>query len=771
MADPPSHTPTPTDIERRVLALLDVLSEHPDDAALRAEVVAGEHPAVIARVDRILARQGAASHMPTQLPGTMPAMGPDMDLPPPERFNAFRLVSPIGRGGMGEVWRGERDDGLFAQTVAIKLIQAHLQIRAGEAFESERRILAGLEHPNIARLIDGGTTVDGRACLVMEFVDGQPFDVACAALPVEARVAAFRQVLSAVQYAHGRLIAHGDLKPGNILMDRDGRVRLLDFGIARLITDDAEAFRLTGAVTSSFASPARLAGEPPSIPDDVFALGRLLGAVLDPGGNRDLAAIAARASAGDEQARYATVPELVDDLVRQERGFPVRAVARTRRYVARKFVRRNWRVLLAASALLATIGYAGVTYIQAQRDRAEASARFDDARGTARYLLFTLYDELAAKPNTLALRREVAATAQHYLDRLAHGDAQVPQVRIEAAQGLLRLADVEGGPLFANMGQPAAARANIDAAIAVLQPLRSADGQLMAARALVASAYLAEMVEDSEARALHDLDAAKALIDAEGNAPAELRGDYLVARSMVDQWRQHYADAIRDSDLAVQILPDDNNLRNLTLRSKALELKGDSIFYAHHEKASVPSYQAAVAPLERAVALYPDNMFARRRLGHVLWALGSAMPDSGDPKAALPILARSEAEMRKAVAFDPDDDDARRGLDITREARGNALIANGFAADGLALLAAVAQERKAIWLARPHEERRLRDYAIGVEAVGNQQGNYRQFAGACVNWRLSLSLFEKVARMGHLTAQDRSNEIGPTQKNVAEHCR
>ncbi len=127
--------------------------------------------------------------------------------------------------------------------------------------------------------------------------------------------------------------------------------------------------------------------------------------------------------------------------------------------------------------------------------------------------------------------------------------------------------------------------------------------------------------------------------------------------------------------------------------------------------------------------------------------------------------------MRKAVAFDPDDDDARRGLDITREARGNALIANGFAADGLALLAAVAQERKAIWLARPHEERRLRDYAIGVEAVGNQQGNYRQFAGACVNWRLSLSLFEKVARMGHLTAQDRSNEIGPTQKNVAEHCR
>ncbi|WP_420383202.1 protein kinase domain-containing protein [Novosphingobium sp.] len=759
--------PAPTEIERRVLALLDVLSEHSDNPAARADLLAGEHPLVVARIEKILSSHLSAPSLPTQLPGSHDRV----DLAPPERFGAFRLVAPIGRGGMGEVWRGERDDGLFTQTVAIKLIQAHLQVRAGEAFESERRILAGLEHPNIARLIDGGTTVDGRACLVMEFVDGQPFDVACAPLPVAARITAFRQVLAAVQYAHGRLIAHGDLKPGNILMDRDGRVRLLDFGIARLITDDAEAFRLTGAVTSSFASPARLAGEPPSIPDDVFALGRLLAAILDEGGDRDLAAIAARASADDEQRRYATVPELLADLDRQERGFPVKAVARTRRYVAGKFVRRNWRALIGASALLATIGYAGITYTQVQREHAEASARFDDARGTARYLLFTLYDELAARPDTLRLRREVAATAQHYLDRLAQGNSQVPEVRIEAAQGLLRLADVEGGPLFANMGQPAAARANIDAAIAVLRPLQSKEGQLMAARAWLASAYLAEMVEDSEARALHDLATAKALIDANGHAPAELRGDYLVLLSMVDQWRRHYADAIRESDQAIQILPEDDRLRTLTLRSKALELKGDAIYYSHHEAASLPVYRAAVVPIERAVALYPGNMFAHRRLGHILWSLGSSLPDAGDPKAALPILARSVDEMRKAVAFDPDDDDARRGLDISLEAQGNALIANGFLPEGFALLATVMDERKAIWLARPHEERRLRDYAVGAEGLGNQQGNHQRYAQACPNWRQALSLFAIIDKAGHLSAQDRANDIAPMQKVIAEHCR
>ena len=264
---------TPTEIERRTLAVLEAIADHPGDAAFLATLLEGEDPAVVARVRKITRLATASDAMPTELPDILAAQS----LPPPERFGAFRFDSLIGRGGMGEVWRGQRSDGLYDQTVAIKLIQPHLQVRAGEAFESERRILARFEHPHIARLIDGGATDDGRACLVMEYVDGTAFDTACATLPLERRIALFRQVLSAVGYAHGRLIAHGDLKPSNILVDTDGRARLLDFGVARLLTDDAADFRLTGAVTSSFASPARLAGEPPTVADDIFALGRLLG--------------------------------------------------------------------------------------------------------------------------------------------------------------------------------------------------------------------------------------------------------------------------------------------------------------------------------------------------------------------------------------------------------------------------------------------------------------------------------------------------------------
>jgi len=752
-------------IERRALAILEELADR-QDLELLARLLADEEPAVVARVRKITAMSPRVDAMPTELPDATTAL----ECAPPKRFGTFRIVEPVGEGGMGEVWRGERDDGLFDQVVAIKLIRPHLQLRAGEAFESERRILARLQHPNIARLIDGGTTSDGRACLVMEYIDGVAFDAGCAALPLDERIGLFRQVLGAVGYAHGRLVAHGDLKPSNILVDRDARVRLLDFGIARLVTDEANAFRLTGAVTSSFASPARLLGEPPSIPDDVFALGRLLTLAMTGASDPDLAAIAQTASAFDVRRRYGSVPELLADLDRWERHYPVKAVPRRPTYVARRYIQRNWQALSAAILLAAALGYGAYSYQQTQRERAEASARFDDARGTARYLLFTLYDQLAAHPDTLALRRDVAATAQHYLDRLAQSRPTVAGERLDAASALLRLADVEGSPRLANLGRPAAARRNIDLAMGMLEPVQTTDAKLVRIQALIASAYLAEMVEDRESRAISDLSAVRALLQSIENVPPETMGEYYILWSMVDQWRRHYPEAIKEADSAISFLPKDDRLSQLMLRSKALELKADAVFYSHHERAAVPLYRSAVAPLERAVRLYPNDMFAHRRLGHILWSLGSSLPDGGAPKDALPILERSSAEMRRAVAFDADDDDARRGLNISEQARGSALIANGYFDQGFALAAAMTEQRKAIWLARPNEERRLRDYAIDVEALGDLQGNHRRYVAACPNWREALRLYDIITKAGHLSAQDHANDILPMLRNVSQHC-
>lgn len=760
--------PTRSEIERRALAILEQLAGEPVDPVLLDRLLAGEDAAVAARVRSISGRSQGVDAMPTDIAQTMAGT---LTLDPPERFGPFRIVAPIGRGGMGEVWRGERDDGLFDQVVAIKLIQPHLQVRAGEAFESERRILAGLEHPNIARLIDGGTTAEGRACLVMEFVDGVPFDAGCAALPLERQVQLFRQALSAVGYAHGRLIAHGDLKPSNILVDRDDRVRLLDFGIARLVTDAANAFRLTGAVTSSFASPARLAGQPPSIPDDVFALGRLLTRVIVDAADPDLAAIAAKASAPDEARRYGSVPELVADLDRWSRRYPVSAVPRTGLYVARRYVRRNWQGLLAALLLAGALGYTAYSYLQAQRERAEASARFDDARGTARYLLFTLYDQLAAHPNTLALRRDVAATAQRYLDRLATSRSSVPEVRLEAAQGLLRLADVQGSPGMASLGDGGGSRRNIETAIRLLRGETAPTARRALFGAWLDSAFLAQNGESDEKRAGVDLAAAKAILETEPGLPAYDRARYWLARSSVDRWESRNALAIAEADKAIALLHEDECFETLKLRSKAFERKGDALFYLHRGARAIASYRAAVVPLERAVALRPGNMEAHRRLAHIRWNLATALMDDGDPHEALALLESAQAQIRIAMAFDPSDDDAKRRFDMFEQSRGETLLILGKVDEGFAIMARMTDAYKQSWLKNPSDNRALRNYAVTLTGLADQQGKHQRYAQACPNWREYLQLYGVLEARGHVAQEDRENGIALARENIAKHCR
>ncbi|OZC02214.1 serine/threonine-protein kinase [Rubricoccus marinus] len=205
-----------------------------------------------------------------------------------ERLGPYRIGEEIGRGGMGTVYRAERADGAFEQTVALKLVKRGMDTDAVlRRFEAERRILARLEHPGIARLLDGGQTRDGRPYLVMEYVEGEPITDYCdrQRLGVDARLALFRQVCEAVQYAHHRLVVHRDLKPGNVLVasgDAGPRVKLLDFGIARLLTDDAEepltVLTAPGQLllTPEYAAPEQVLGGTISTATDVYALGVLL---------------------------------------------------------------------------------------------------------------------------------------------------------------------------------------------------------------------------------------------------------------------------------------------------------------------------------------------------------------------------------------------------------------------------------------------------------------------------------------------------------------
>ena len=518
-------TPSRIEVERRAIALVERLLARPGDEAFRRRLLRNEPKDVVARVERLQSASAGVNQMPTELPGGLADEAPGA----PERFGPFRLVALIGRGGMGDVWRGVRDDGLYEQTVAVKLIQPHLQVRGGEAFENERRILAKLEHPNIARLIDGGATHDGRACLVMEFVDGARLDEACAALPLNERIGIFIQAAAAVRYAHARLVAHGDLKPGNILVDHDGRVRLLDFGIARLVADDADdaaPSAVRGAATSGFVSPQRLAGEPASIPDDLFALGQILRLIAAGIAKGDLAAVIAKATAPDEAARYADVSALLADLDRWRGGFPVTALAPSWTYLTRKYLRRNWIRVGAVAALVLITLFASYSYLRGEQQRRLAEARFDEIHSMAEYIINDVDAQLAKLPGAVQVRRQLVSRSHGYLQAMEKDRAASPSLQLDVAAGYLSLARIYGLDVSGGVGDLPAARESLRRAndiIASVAAHHPDDPRLLLLKAR------AQMASGSEVFVAPNASILKRSLTALQSAQA-LFGDYLKLR-------------------------------------------------------------------------------------------------------------------------------------------------------------------------------------------------------------------------------------------------
>ena len=229
------------------------------------------------RNDTELAREATEVSAPRK---PLPQLGgAETELDEGDRLGAWRLVRRLAKGGMGAVYLAERADGHFEQRAAIKLIRGVPSAEMLVHFTRERQILATLQHPNIARLLDGGATPAGQPYLVMEYVEGEPIDAYCKAhaLPLDARLALFEEVCAAVQFAHQRLIVHCDLKPSNVLVRADGTPVLLDFGIAQALDrrrgpSSVEA----GYFTPGYASPEQLRGEAVATATDVYSLGLIL---------------------------------------------------------------------------------------------------------------------------------------------------------------------------------------------------------------------------------------------------------------------------------------------------------------------------------------------------------------------------------------------------------------------------------------------------------------------------------------------------------------
>ncbi|MCA1748009.1 MAG: protein kinase [Parasphingopyxis sp.] len=442
------------EFERRALALLEAaLGEAEGDRRGWIEANCDDDETLRARVLHLLgSHERAGDRLATGAPDFEEA-----EIDPPDRIGSYRVVELLGQGGMGAVFKAQRDAGDFDHQVAIKLIRPGVMSEAlVERFERERQILADLSHPHIARLYDGGTTEDGAPFFVMEYIEGVPITEWAdnRHLALADRLAMLIQVCRAVGFAHQNLIVHRDLTPSNVLVTSEGTPKLIDFGIARPQEDEAaegakERATTQLSLTPGYAAPERYSGAPATTLTDIYSLGKLLDRLAgDDARDADLSTIIARATADDPADRYPSAGAMARDIERFLGDYPVEAREAGRRYIFGKFFARNRTPVVAGAAmLLLLIGAFAATiyaYSQAEQQRARAEARFADTRAIARSLMFDVYDEVSRVPGSVRARLLIADTAQRYLESLAaDADADV-DVRYEAARGHFRLAEVIG---------------------------------------------------------------------------------------------------------------------------------------------------------------------------------------------------------------------------------------------------------------------------------------------------------------------------------------
>ena len=433
---------------------------------------------------------------------------------PGRKIGHYRLLREIGRGGMGTVYLATRDDDTFEKNVAIKLVRRGMDTDFILArFRRERQILASLEHPNIARLLDGGATEDGLPYLVMEYVQGVSITEYAAqhSLSVEQRLRLFLQICDAVEYAHRHFVVHRDVKPTNILVDEEGIPKLLDFGISKLLAYDGTTTTETithevRMLTPDYASPEQIRGDAITAAADVYSLGAVLYELLTgikphrfdrttvqevekticevdverpseavrPAGDRalarklqgDLDNIVLLAMRKEAKRRYGSVHSLASDLRGYLEFLPVSARPDSPVYRAKKFLRRNWGPLSAVAAVI-TVLLIGV--LMAQREARIARMHFDQVRRLANTFVTGVHDEIRDLPGSTRARRMIVKTGLEYLEALAANSQGDIDLQREIGAGYVRIGDVQGSVLEANLGDTKGALESYNKALKLLE--------------------------------------------------------------------------------------------------------------------------------------------------------------------------------------------------------------------------------------------------------------------------------------------------------------
>jgi tetratricopeptide (TPR) repeat protein len=661
---------------------------------------AGSDPELHAELRGMLAQASAGAGHIDRLIGDVARQA----APAPEwagrRVGAYRIVREIGRGGMGLVFEAMRDDDEYRKRVALKMAPWWKDVALlNERFRLERQILADLDHPNIARFLDGGTD-DGLPYVVMEYVDGVPITTHCAEkrLDLSQRLALFRQVCTAIQFAHQSLVVHRDLKPANILVDEAGEPKLLDFGIAKLLDPLVPGGETTiGAAmwTPDYASPEQIRGRPITTRSDVYQLGLVLYELLtgekaqvadqssalaldrsvcelDPlppservaargdraGARRlrgDLDTIVMTALRKEPDRRYESATALSDDLGRHLTGRPVLAQAGTFRYRAGKFLRRH-RVAVLVTVLLA--GSIAATLYEARR----AERHFQQVRALANTFVFDVHDRVERLPGSTEARQAIVQTALTYLEGLRRDASSDRALARELAQAYIKIGSVQGNPLGSNLGDSAGALTSLARADELLTPLAAA-GDAAARRELAAVAYHTAIIHQAGGNLTAATQAFARATDLGERLIAETPddreslsslGEVHAARARAATTRRDHAAVAEHSVRAMQLAQrlvqlDPPNTEYQAALSTAHNAVGAGRLAAGELEQAADAFRAAIAIRERLVEGQPGDTEFRRSLMVAYGNLGDVLgfrtgQNLGD-------VAGSIAAFEKAVAL------------------------------------------------------------------------------------------------------------------------
>jgi eukaryotic-like serine/threonine-protein kinase len=743
-----------------------------------------EDPALAREVRSLLAAHDESSDFLASSPATRLFHS----ITPGDRLGPYRILEEIGRGGMGIVYRGVRDDESFTKEVAIKLIDPGM--RSDEIlnrFRAERRIQAMLDHPHIARLIDGGSAPDGSPYLVMDHVSGKPLLMYCddRRLGVDERLKLFLVVCDAVQFAHQRLVVHRDLKSDNVLVTEDGSPRLLDFGIAKLLAPEGGAPAVTVTaprnrmLTPEYASPEHIRGEPATVAGDVYSLGVVLYELLtgarpfrfatrtpeevlrvvtqedaalpstavtrSPEGEAarrrgdttrqlrrrlagDLDFIVLKALEKDPARRYGSVDQLAQDIRRHLDGFPVLARGQSTAYLVSRFARRH-RAAVVTTAIVGlslVVGLAGTIWQArvAGRERDRAKHRFEDVRGLAHAVIFDLHDAIANLPGSTKARETLVQHALVYLDRLnAEAKGDLP-LQHELALAYAKIADVQGRPMFPNLGHTTEALGNYDQALGLLREVSKAQPE----SASVAHDFIVVSQRKTD------------LLGVMGRH-REAMDEALGARDRIlAELARHPDDPLFVTDLSVAYGRLTDMKLGLADTLGAIEENARNVEIA-----------------ERVFHANPTDPAARRGAFVALAKRANLKAMQGERDSALAMYLRAEQLAREAVLALPNNTDASRDLSICYGMRGLFLAEGGDVDSGLAVYDRGMKISEDLAAKDPADALQQNDVADGHFEIGTMLLDARRYEDAERRFGEAFTRYERLAAADSGNAQTRAS--------------